>query len=148
MAEFSAVSEQIINPGESAVFVTNPVPCRKGLIWWRAGTGAFSLSGGPNRRNRCCFCPPCTTNYLALFGANIAVPTGETVGPISVAFTIDGVTLQESQMEVTPAAVEEYFSVSTADNVAVRCGCCQTFSVRNTSTIPISMRNANLILTK
>lgn len=146
MAEFSNVALQTINPGESAVFVTNPVPCRRGLIWWREGSGAFSLSGGPNRRRRNCCCDPCSRDYLASFGANIAVPTGETVGPISVAFVIDGVTLQESLMEVTPAAVEEFWHISNTDVVSVRCGCCQTMTVRNTSEIPILMNSANIII--
>ena len=148
MAEFSAIAEQLINPGESAVFTANPVPCRRGLIWWREGTGALSLSGGTNRQSSCCCCNPCSTNYLVSCSANIAVPDGETVGPISAAFVIDGVTLQESLMEVTPAAVEEYFNISATDNVAVRCGCCQTFSIRNTSDIPILMRNLNCVIRK
>ena len=48
--------------------------------------------------------------YLVSFSGNIAVPTGETVGEISLALTYDGEVLGGSTMRVTPAAVEEYFN--------------------------------------
>jgi len=82
------------------------------------------------------------------FGANIAVPTGETVGPISVAITLDGTTIPASTMIVTPAAVEEFFNVSRAINAQVWKGCCQTLSIRNTSDIPILVQNANVIFSR
>lgn len=148
MAEFSYVGEQIINPGESVAFTTNPVPCNKGLIWWRAGTGALSLAGVRDSNSGCCCRRQQSSVYLASFHANIAVPTGETVGPITLNFAVDGVTLPESTMEVTPAAVEEYFNVSATDNILIRQGCCQTLTVTNTSTIPVSVSDANIIISK
>ena len=85
---------------------------------------------------------------MADFGANIAIPTGETVEPISVAFALDGNTLAGTEMEITPAAVEEFFNVSRAANVPIWKGCCQTLSIRNTSTIPILVESANLVLSR
>jgi hypothetical protein len=143
MAEFSANALQTVNPGESIVFTENPVPCTKGLVRHRDGTGAFLLSG---RSNNCCPCR--SVNYLVDFGANIAVPTGETVGPISVAITIDGATIPGSEMTVTPAAVEEFFNVSRAINAKIWNGCCESVSIRNTSEIPILVQNANVIFTR
>jgi hypothetical protein len=143
MAEFSANALQTVNPGESIVFTENPVPCTKGLVRHRDGTGAFLLSG---RSNSCCPCR--SVNYLVDFGANIAIPTGETVGAISVAITVDGTTIPGSEMEVTPAAVEEFFNVSRAINVGIWNGCCESVSIRNTSEIPILVRNANVIFTR
>lgn len=143
MAEFSANALQTVNPGESIVFTENPVPCTKGLVRHRDGTGAFLLSG---RSNNCCPCR--SVNYLVDFGANIAVPTGETVGAISVAITIDGATIPGSEMTVTPAAVEEFFNVSRAINVGIWNGCCESVSIRNTSEIPILVQNANVIFTR
>jgi hypothetical protein len=107
-----------------------------------------SLAGVRDRNQGCRCCQPCTSNYLAEFHANIAVPTGETVGPISLAFAIDGVNLPESTMTATPAAVEEFFNVAAVDNIAVRCGCCQTLTVTNVSDIPVSVANANLLISK
>ena len=86
--------------------------------------------------------------YLIDFGANIAIHTGETVGPISVAITIDGATLPSSQMTVTPAAVEEFFNVSRAITLGVWNGCCQTITIRNTSDIPILVQNANILFSR
>ena len=142
MAEFSANALQTVNPGESVVFTENPVPCNCGYVRHRDGTGAFLLSG----KTGC----PCkkSANYLVDFGANIAVPTGETVGEISLAVTIDGTTIPGSSMVVTPAAVEEFFNVSRAVNVGIWNGCCESVSVRNTSEIPILVQNANIIFSR
>ena len=82
------------------------------------------------------------------FGANIAIPTGSAVGPISVAFELEGSTLVGTTMTVTPAAVEDFFNVSRATNVPIWLGCCESFSVRNVSDIPILVQNANLVITR
>lgn len=147
MAEYSANAVQTVNPGESIVFTLAPVPCERGLVRWRAGTGAFNLSGWVPSRNNCCKRSNNAT-YLVDFGANIAVPTGETVGEISVAFALDGVTIADTTMQVTPAAVENYFNVSRATNVPIWRNCCQTLTVRNTSDIPINVQNANIIFSR
>lgn len=144
MAEFSANAIQIVNPGESIVFTENPVPCRMGLVRHRDGSGSFLLSGYSQcrcRRNR-------SVNYLCDFGANISIPTGGTVGEISVAIAIDGSTLPASEMSVTPAAVDEYFNVSRAINVPIWTGCCESVSIRNTSDQPIQVQNANVIFAR
>lgn len=142
MAEFSANALQTVNPGESVVFTENPVPCNCGYVRHRDGTGAFLLSGKTG-------CPyKKSVNYLVDFGANIAVPTGETVGEISLAVTIDGITIPGSSMAVTPAAVEEFFNVSRAVYVGIWNGCCESVSVRNTSEIPILVQNANIIFSR
>ena len=142
MAEYSANAVQTVNPGETIVFTETPVPCQCGCVRHREGTGVFLLSGNTRRS-----CPKRSVNYLVDFGANIAVPTGETVGPISVAITLDGNSVPATQMEVTPAAVEEFFNVSRAANVQIWCGCCENVSIRNTSSIPILVQNANVIIT-
>lgn len=142
MAEYSANAVQTVNPGETIVFTETPVPCQCGCVRHREGTGVFLLSGNARRS-----CPKRSVNYLVDFGANIAVPTGETVGPISVAITLDGNSVPATQMDVTPAAVEEFFNVSRAANVQIWCGCCENVSIRNTSSIPILVQNANVIIT-
>ena len=147
MAEYSANAFQTVNPGESIVFTTTAAPCVRGFVRHREGSGNFLLSGWVPQ------CPRCgmrkkTANYFVDFGANIAIPTGEAVGEISVAITLDGSTLPATQMIVTPAAVEQYFNVSRATNVNVWNGCCETVTVRNTSAIPILVQNANIVFTR
>lgn len=147
MSEYINNDLQTINPGESAVFTIATNPCTRGLVRWRAGTGNFILRGWvPNRGCNCN--RNVTADYFVDFAANIAVPTGETVGAISVALTLDGATIPASTMIVTPAAVEEYFNVSRAISANVFRGCCETLSVRNTSSIPILMQNANIVFTR
>lgn len=148
MAEWTGVAVQTVNPGESIVFTENPRPCYRGLILHREDSGAFLLKGiGGNQGPSCC-CRPRTVEYEVDFGANIAIPTDETVGPISVAFAVDGNTLAGTEMVVTPAAVEQFFNVSRATGVSIWKGCCQTLSIRNTSSIPILVESANLVISK
>lgn len=148
MAEFSANAVQTVNPGETIIFTENPVPCRRGLIRQRDGTGIFKLKGYVPRRFGCPCCRQETANYLVDFGANIAIPTGGTVGAISVAITIDGANIPASTMTVTPAAVEEFFNVSRAINAGIIAGCCESIAVRNTSDQPILVQNANIIISR
>lgn len=86
--------------------------------------------------------------YLVTFSGNIAVPTGETVGEVSLALTADGGVLGGSIMRATPAAVEEFFNVSTQHYIDVPC-CCGSVgianvAVENTSDIPVLVDNANI----
>lgn len=82
------------------------------------------------------------------FGANIAVPTGGTVGDISLAITIDGTTIPASQMTIPQAAVEEFSNVARSVNAAIWCGCCESVSIRNMSDQPILVQNANVIFAR
>ena len=144
MAEYSANAVQTVNPGESITFTSTVFPCDRGFVRHGDGTGNFLLSGWVPSTN----CPCCNTNrsaeYLVDFGANIAVPTGGTVGQIALAIAVDGGTITYSEMDATPAAVEEYFNVSRAITVPIFNGCCQTVTVRNISEQPISVKNASI----
>lgn len=146
MAEFSANAVQIVNPGESIIFTETVEPCRRGFVKHREGSGNFLLSGWVPVKP--CGCVSKSAEYFVDFGANIAVPTGQTVGEISVAISLDGSVLPATRMIVTPAAVEEYFNVSRATNIGIWRGCCETVTITNTSTIPISVQNANIVFTR
>lgn len=150
MAEWSANNLQTVNPGETVIFTENPVPSVTGLVRHRDDTGSFLLVGYVPRsyRNCNCNCNRRTANYLVDCGANIAIPTGGTVEAISLALTIDGATIPASTMIVTPAAVEQYFNVSRAINAAIFQGCCEAVALRNTSSQPILVQNANIIFSR
>jgi hypothetical protein len=82
--------------------------------------------------------------YLIGFSGNIAVPTGETVGEVSLGISLDGEILPGSTMRATPAAVEEYFNVSTTHYVDVYCNCCVSIGVQNGGDVPVLVDNPNL----
>lgn len=148
MAEYSANAQQTVNPGETVVFTEAPSPCKRGFVRHRDGTGSFLLSGWVPRFQNGCNCRNKSANYIADFGANIAIPEGETVGEISLAITIDGATVPATTMIVTPAAVQQFFNVSRAAGINVWNGCCETVAIRNTSNIPILVENANVIFSR
>lgn len=148
MAEWSANALQTVNSGATVVFTENPVPCRRGLIRHRDDTGNFLLAGYVPHQYGCQCNRQRSANYLVDFGANIAIPTGGTIGAISLAIAIDGAIIPSSTMTITPAAVEEFFNVSRAINAAVFAGCCESISVVNTSDQPILVQNANIIISR
>lgn len=88
--------------------------------------------------------------YKVEFNGNIAIPTGGTVGAISMALALNGEPLYGTIMTVTPAAVENFWNISASTVVEVsRCGrCCQSVAVENVSAQPIDVTNGNLVITK
>lgn len=147
MAEWSANAVQTVNPGEAVIFTENPVPPVTNLVRHRDGSGSFLLSGVRAFPYTGCACKrPKSTTYRVSFSANIAVPTGSDVGEISIATQIDGSTIPTSIAAVTPAAVEEYFNVSSDVDAQIWLGCCEAVSIVNNSAVPILVRNANLII--
>ena len=147
MAEYTNNSVQTVNQGETVIFTDVAVPCNRGFVRHRDGSGNFLLSGWvPSSYG--CGCRNKSANYLVDFGANIAIPTTGTVGAISLAISLDGSVLPSSTMIVTPATVDEYFNVSRAINADVWRGCCETLSITNTSDQPILVQNANIIITR
>lgn len=141
MAEFTYNPVQLINPNQNAIFLTS-IPCNKGYVYHRNESGIVILRGIVN--NACSN----FARYRVTFNGNIAVPTGETVGPISVALSIDGEAIQTSTAIVTPAAVENYFNVTSTAYITVPRGCCFNVGLENVSTIPINLQNANLVISR
>ena len=88
----------------------------------------------------------CKAIYKVSFQANIAIATGGTVEPISVALTINGETLGNATAIVTPVAIGDFWTVSVETFIDIPCNCCVTVSVENTSdTTAIDVQNANII---
>ena len=79
---------------------------------------------------------------------NFSLPTGGTVGAISIALTIAGESLNNATAIVTPAATDNYFNVSGAAYIDVPRGCCVNVALENTSTQAVSVANTNVIATR
>lgn len=145
LCEFSNAAEQTVNPGESVTFNVTDVACTRGFVRHRTGTGSFLLSGAVRNYMRRCPCKPVTANYLVGFSADIAIPTGGTVGEITLAFNLDGSTIPASTMTSTPTAVNQYDNVAKTTTAEVWKGCCETVTIVNTSDQAILVRNADII---
>ena len=137
MAEFTEIALQEVASQQNVVFTENPVPCNRGYVLHRAGSGVFTLRGVANQ---------CRARYRMSFGSNIAIPTGGTVGPASIALAIDGEALGSATAIETPAAVEEFSNVYVSAIIDVPGCCCVSISVKNTSDQAINVQNANLII--
>ena len=137
MAEFVAPFVQQVAAGQNVLFTSEPVRSSNGNIVWRDGSGIVTLRGNTSQ---------CRAIYKVIYGGNIAIPTGGTVGPISIAISVDGEALLSSTATVTPAAVGDEFNVFAVAMVAVPRGCCVTVSVRNINTQTIEAQNSNLVI--
>lgn len=147
MAEFAFNPVQLVEPNQNVILDT-VIPCNKGYVFHRDQSGIVILRGIVN-------CPnACFARYQVTFNANIAIPEDGTVAPISVALAIDGEPVQTSRAIVTPAAVNEYFNVTSTAIITVPRGCCFTVAVENTSALvdgvapEINVQNANLTVAR
>lgn len=137
MAEFTSSAIQTVAAGENLPLTETAVKGSSCVVH-REGAGIVTLRGLTNGQ--------CFARFKVSFGGNIAIPTGGTVGPISVALAVSGEPLNSATAIVTPAAVENYFNVFVAAFIEVPRGCCVTVAVKNTSTQAVSIANSNLIV--
>ena len=152
-AEYSANAQQTVESNQAVVFPAGPTPCNRGLIFHRAESGNFLLANNAPRGCGCgCTCGCGRQIYETIYGvsfhANIAIPEDGEVEEIQLAIAIDGNEDPSSIMRVTPAGTEEFWNVGAEILVAIPSLCgCENVSVRNISTQPIEVQNANLVFT-
>ena len=129
MPEFTANAAQTVSAGQNVLLTETPIPCTRGYVCHRAGSGIITLRGITNQ---------CRARYRVSADANIAIATGGTAGPISLALAITAI--------VTPAAVGDLFNVHVDALIDVPKGCCLTIALENTSTQAITAQNVNVIV--
>ena len=150
MAEWLYNEIQTVQPGASAL-LNDAIPCTKGYIVHRAGSGILTLRGIVNN--------PCGkfARYRVSYDGNIAVPEDGTVGEIQLALAIGGEIVPSSTAAATPTAVNAYWNVAGFAIIDVPAGCCYTVAVENASvsatpaTTPASalnLRNLNVEVTR
>lgn len=137
MAEYVANIVQTVAVNQNVLFTDTVVYSRNNSITHRAGSGLINLKG---------ITCQCRARYRVSFGANIAIPAGGTIEPISLAIAMDGEPVASTTMIVTPSAVSEYFNVGSDILLDVPKGCCSQVSVKNISTQSIDVQNANIIV--
>ena len=147
-AEYSANAAQTVPAGGSVIFTESPVPCNRGLVYHRDGSGIFRLANRFFRQN-IQSCWRRNSNYQVAFHANIAIPEGQTAPDegIQLSIAIDGEVDPSSTMISDDTVVGDFDNVGADVIVQVPylCGC-SAVSVRNTSTIPVIVQNANLVI--
>lgn len=135
--EITANAIQTVEANRSLYF-TDTVTDGSCSIVHRVSSGLVTLRGLTNQ---------CRARFQISFSGNIAVATGGTVGPISLAIAISGEAIPGTNMISTPAAIGEFNNVATSTYIDVPRGCCITVSVQNTSDdTAIDVQNANLIV--
>ena len=134
--EITANALQTVEANQNVIF-TDTAVCGSSSIIHREGSGLVSLRGLTNQ---------CRARFKVFFSGNVAIPTGGTVGPISIAISVNGEPVGPTTMISTPAAVEEFNNIATAIYLDVPCGCCSQVGVRNISPDAIEVQNANLIV--
>lgn len=137
MAEFTNSNTVTVAAGQDLP-LTETAAKAPACIVHRAGSGIVTLRGLTSGQ--------CRARFKVSFGGNIAIPTGGTVGPVSMALSVGGEALNSATAIVTPAALENYFNVFVAAFIEVPRGCCLTVAVKNTGTQAVSIANSNLIV--
>ena len=128
MAEFTSTIQQVA-AGQNAILDTDVIKSR--CVSHRTGSGLICVE------NSGCDCRP--ARYKIFVKANIAIPTGGTVGAISLGIALNGEIVQSSIATVTPAAVSDEFSVAFEEIInAGRCSVNIAVRNPNTQTIQVS----------
>lgn len=142
MAEYTYNPIQIVEPNQSVILNTT-IPCNKGYVLHRNESGIVTLRGIVNSCG-------CFARYQVTFNGNIAAT--DTVQPIAIAIAIDGEPVLTSRAIVTPAAVDEYFNVTSTAIIDVAKGCCNNISIENVplaaAGVEINVQNANLVVSR
>ena len=134
--EITANALQTVAATQNVLFTETAVRGNCSIIH-REGSGLVTLRGITDQ---------CRARFRVSFGGNVAIPTGGTVGPISLAIAVNGEAIGPTTMIFTPAAVSTFGNISTDVFVDVPAGCCATLSVKNLTDEPIEIQNANLII--
>ena len=153
MPEYVASAQQVVPARDNVLFTDTPVPCTKGLVVHREGSGIVTLRGCTNN---------CFARYLVAFSANVATqataaaettdtPTVAAVipaGAVALAIAVDGEPLPGATALSTPAAAGQFNNVATFAYVNVPRGCCAQIAIENAGTETVDVRNANLLVTR
>ena len=138
--EYTAIQVQQVAPANNVIFYNTVIPCNKGYVVHRDGSGLFTLRGLTSQCQS-------RARYLVTFSANItAFDPIETATPVSVALALNGEALPETDSIVTVGAAGFFYNVSRSVYVDVPKGCCLTLSIKNTSD-DVNINVANAVIT-
>lgn len=138
MAEYTNITVQSVQPNQDVLYDNTAVRGNCSMFH-REGSGLVNLRNTGNQ---------CRALFEVLFSGNVALATGATVEPTSLAIAVDGEALGASIGTATPAAAGDFFNVSMTAHVYVPKCCCQAISVMNIGTQAVDVQNANLTISR
>lgn len=134
--ELTANALQVVEANQNILFTDTAIAGSCSILH-RSGSGLVTLRGITNQGR---------ARFRVTFGGNVELPTGGTLGPISLAIAINGEPVATTTMISTPAALEEFNNVFSSIFLDVPTGCCSQISVKNITDQSIDVQNANLIV--
>lgn len=134
--ELTANALQAVEANQNILFTDTAIAGSCSILH-RSGSGLVTLRGITNQ---------CRARFRVTFGGNVGLPTGGTLGPVSLAIAINGEPVATTTMISTPAALEELNNVFSSVFLDVPVGCCSQISVKNITNQSIDVQNANLIV--
>lgn len=134
--ELTANALQAVEANQNILFTDTAIAGSCSILH-RSGSGLVTLRGITNQ---------CRARFKVTFGGNVGLPTGGTLGPVSLAIAINGEPVATTTMISTPAALEELNNVFSSIFLDVPAGCCSQISVKNITNQSIDVQNANLIV--
>lgn len=135
--EITANALQTVAADNDVLFTETAVNGNCSIIH-REGSGIVTLRALPNGQ--------CRARFRISFGANIGVPEGGTIAPVSLAIALNGEGIQTSRMISTPVAAGDLNNVYASIYVDIPIGCCYSVSVKNITLADVAVQNANLII--
>lgn len=123
------MAEYLTRDAVETVALNAPIPlidsirCNKGYVFHQNGSGILVLRGIVNNPSAC------FARYIVEFTGNVAITTEGALTPIATAITVSGEERIGSRSIFTPAAVDQYGSVTSRAVVDVPRGCCFTVAV-------------------
>lgn len=134
--ELTANALQAVEANQNILFTDTAIAGSCSILH-RSGSGLVTLRGITSQ---------CRARFRVTFGGNVGLPTGGTLGPVSLAIAINGEPVATTTMISTPAALEELNNVFSSIFLDVPAGCCSQISVKNITNQSIDVKNANLIV--
>lgn len=134
MIELTNTAIQTVQPGATATF--NATVFSSGHdVCHRCGSGLVQLEGRGTR------CNP--AKYRVIVSGNIG---GGANTQANVAVAVNGETLAETIRTASISAATEVFPFSAQTNVCECGSCCDTVSIKNVGTTPITLSNLSFIV--
>lgn len=133
MIELTNSVTQTVEPGATATFDQTVTQTGRDVCH-RCGSGLVQLEG----RGTCC-----PARYQVAVSGNIGGGAGTQA---NVAIAINGEPLNETIRVATITAATDVFPFAAQTNICECGGCCDTVTIKNVGTTPITLSNLSLIV--